>query len=86
MKKERTMTVVTDEEPKTELIKRTPVEGTPFVVIETEGKAFGTFGQYKITEDFKTVPEVEDELMPITWNRITQIATIVAEIITNYKK
>lgn len=86
MTKKNTMTVVKDEEPTSELVKKTEIPETPFVIIETEGRTFGTFGQYKITEDRGTIEEVRAELEPITWNRLLQIMTIVHEMLNNTKK
>lgn len=68
-----------------ELIKRTPIENTPFVIISIEGKNFGTFGQYKITEDRATIKEVENELKEMNWNRLVQIMTLVNYMLNNTK-
>ncbi|AXH76209.1 MAG: hypothetical protein [Microviridae sp.] len=85
MTKKNQMTVVKDDEPKTELIKRTPIEETPFHVIETDGKIFGAFGQYKITENQNSVEEVKEMLSLITWDRIVQISSIILEMLNNKK-
>lgn len=60
-----------------ELVKRTEVSDTPFTIIETEGRVFGTFGQYRITEPSDSYALVEAELRRITWNRIVQIVAII---------
>ena len=66
-----------------ELIKRTPVKETPFTIITMDGKHFGMFGQYKITEDYLTLEECEKALSPITWNRVIQLTAIVSNILNN---
>lgn len=35
------------------IIKREPIEGTPFVVITHDGKSFGVLGHQKVTPDFE---------------------------------
>ncbi len=65
---------------KTELVERVQIEGTPFTVISTEGKNFGVMGGFRITEEMKSVGEVEDELKCITWNRIVQVIMILNEM------
>ena len=48
-----------------------------------DGKHFGMFGQYKITEDYQTLEECEKALSPITWNRVIQLTAIVSNILNN---
>ncbi|AXH77326.1 MAG: replication initiator protein [Microviridae sp.] len=57
------------------------VENTPFVMITIKDETFGAFGQYRITEVYKTKEECEKELTQITWNRIIQIITLVNEML-----
>lgn len=73
-----------------ELIKRHEIKDSPFVVISTEGKVFGTMGQYRITEprtydihdqeerNFQ-ITECENEIKKITWNRLVQVMLILLE-------
>ena len=69
-----------EESSRTELIERNDIKGTPFTVISTEDKHFGVMGGFRITEEMKSVGEVEDELKSITWNRIVQVMMILAEL------
>lgn len=72
-----------------ELVKRYEVRETPFTVIETEGKIFGTLGRYRITEPYEiddngTEAEtlrnrVKEECKRITWDRIIQTMMIVLD-------
>ncbi len=62
-----------------ELISRKEVDGTPFVIVTTEGKSFGVLGKYRITEPRKSKKEVEKELKEITWNRIIQVTMLLIE-------
>lgn len=66
-------------------VKRTDVKETPFTIIEIEGKFFGALANYRITEEYKTFIEVEQELKKITWNRITQVMGILIEILKTNK-
>lgn len=73
----------------TELIKKVPMDNTPFTIITIDGKSFGTFGRYKITEDYENDKQVKAELEKMTWNRVIQIMTLVHTILieseTQYK-
>jgi len=63
-----------------ELIERYPVKESPFTVITIEDKHFGVMGEYKMTEDYKSRGECEDELRRITWNRIIQVMMVLDQI------
>ncbi len=63
-----------------ELVKRSGMEGTPFEVITTKGKSFGTMGDYRITETYKEEEDVIKELSEMTWNRIIQVVMILDEV------
>jgi len=81
--KNKEMTIVKNEqEETTELFTKTEVENTPFIIITMNGKSFGTFGQYRITEEYHTIEQVKTELEKITWNRIIQISSLIVEILT----
>jgi len=67
-------------EKKEQLIERTDIKDTPFVIITTRGKSFGTMGSYRITEEYDTKKEVSQELKKITWNRIVQVMEILTEL------
>jgi SHS2 domain-containing protein len=63
-----------------ELIRRTEVKNTPFVVISlNEKEHFATLGEYRITEKYESQEEAEKECKAITWNRIIQIVMILNE-------
>lgn len=62
-----------------EMIERIPIENTPFIAVRVENKCFGTFGKYKITEDKKTIPEVEEQLQTINYNTITNLIILILE-------
>lgn len=74
------------EKEKTEqLIERDEVENTPFTIITMNGESFGTFGKYKITENYHTKQQCRVELLKVDWNRIVQITTLI-NVILNEKK
>jgi hypothetical protein len=62
---------------KNELIRRKEVEGTPFVVVEVEGKCFATLGNYKITEDFETGIEAESAIKEINWKNLINLMIVI---------
>ena len=64
-----------------ELLERHEVENTPFTIIGTEGKYFGSMGKFRITEPKGTKEEIEKELGEITWNRIVQIILLLLEVV-----
>ncbi len=63
-----------------EMVKRTKIENSPFEIIEMEGYAFGTMGQYRITDKGNSVKEIKEELEKITWNRLIQVVMILNEV------
>lgn len=64
-----------------ELIKREDVENTPFQVITIGKDSFGTFGKYKITEDYENPLQVHAELKKMDWNRVIQIMVLVIDML-----
>ncbi len=62
-----------------ELIKRTDIKDSPFTVIETEGKIFGTMGQYRVTEVMDSFEECKEELEKFSWNRVMQVIMLLNE-------
>ncbi len=62
-----------------ELIKRTEIADSPFTVIETEGKVFGTMGQYRLTEQFDSFEEAMEETRLFTWNRVVQVMMLLVD-------
>lgn len=62
-----------------ELVKRTEIPNSPFVIIETERGCFGALGEYKVTEDYETVEEVEKDLGDVSWNNITKLILVLIE-------
>lgn len=71
--------VLNNEQEGEELVTRKQIDDSPFTIIGTEGKFFGTVGKYRITEPMKTEKAVEKELKDITWNRIVQVMLILIE-------
>jgi len=70
----------------TEIIERFPVKDSPFTVITVDDKHFGVMGEYRMTENYKSRGECEDELRTITWNRIIQVLMVLNEITSKDKK
>lgn len=68
-----------------EMIKRQNIKNSPFEIITIEKESFGVMGEYRITEKYKTIKKVKEELETITWNRIVQVIMILNEVQTKNK-
>lgn len=68
-----------------ELIKRTEVENSPFIIININDEYFGTLGKYRITEIYNNFNDCKNDLEKITWNRITQVIQLIFETLKNNK-
>lgn len=68
-----------------ELIKRHEVSATPFMIIEHEKKFFGSLANYRITEEYDSLKECQNELTAVTWNRIVQVTMLLIETIKSEK-
>ena len=63
-----------------ELIKFTDVENTPFTVISKEDEHIVMLGKYRVSETFENQEEAIKDAESITWNRITQLITIMLRL------
>lgn len=79
LKKSKKNAEVQDNSKSSKLIEREDLAKTPFTVVTTNGESFGTMGKYRITEFYATKEEVKKDLEQMTWNRIVQVAMLVAE-------
>lgn len=64
-----------------ELIKIIPIEGTPFSIVKIEEEMFGAISNAQVTEKVKynkkNLKKIKEELTEISWNRITQLVSIM---------
>ena len=60
-----------------ELVKRTDIVDSPFVVVTTEEGSFVTMGKYRLTEPFESEEEAIINGSEITWNRIIQVLMLI---------
>lgn len=67
---------------KFELIKREPVEGTPFTKVTTDRGTFIGMGQYRLTE-FLESDQIQDILLTKDWNFLLAVVSVVVENIVN---
>ena len=67
-----------------ELFERESIEGTPFKVIHDTEKDeyFGIFGNYLITQNFKTKEEVINKLTPVTYDNIIVMVSVIFDTLT----
>lgn len=71
----------------TELIKHTPVEGTPFHITGNEETGyFLRIGKYRLTDNFKTEDEVQDELFNGQWYITCNLIAVIMEAEKNISK
>jgi hypothetical protein len=68
-----------------ELLKRTEIKDTPFMVITSPEGSFGVLGSFRITELKKSETEVIKELKEINWNRIVQIVLVLIQQMDDQK-
>jgi hypothetical protein len=68
-----------------ELIKRTEIEGTPFVKVEQEGHKFLTLGNYRITDVDITDEEIEKLTKKQDWLFLTTVIGVIAEQVNKLK-
>ena len=78
----KTMEVVKNEE----LVKRTEVEGTPFVLVEQEGMKFLTLGNYRITDVDLTDEELKELTKGVNWLFLTAVVGVIAEQVNKLKE
>jgi len=77
------MEILKNSEKSKELIIREEIKNTPFMLINDTEKNiyFGTFGNYKITEDYLTKEHVIEKLTNITYENIITLCTIICDVI-----
>lgn len=65
-----------------EIFTKTAIKDTPFTIISKDGKHFGVFGAYKLTEEYTNKEQLKKDLQEITWNRIIQVCAIIWDLNT----
>lgn len=63
-----------------ELINFTEVENTPYTVISKEDQHIVMLGRYRVSETFESKDEAIKDANSITWNRITQLITVLLRL------
>ena len=68
----------------TELFEKEEIEGTPFRVIHDTEKDiyFGIFGNYKVTNDYKTKEEIVSKLTPVTYDNIITLCSVIFDTLS----
>lgn len=61
---------------KDEIIKREKVEGTPFHIIQTQGKTFIALGMYKVSQDL-TYKECREAIKTRDWGLMMNVARLI---------
>lgn len=84
--KEYILSSKNSDQPNEELIKREPIDGTPFTVIWTPEKNwFASYKNYQITDQFKTKEEVIEAINYNTWHIIQLLINIMIVETDNIK-
>lgn len=64
---------------KKQLIKREPVEGTPFTIITMDKKSFITVGAYRLSEETTNKEELLRQIENKDWTLTTNVISMIAE-------
>lgn len=68
-------------------VESTEVQGTPFMLIKRtendETKWFGVLGNHRLTPMYDSPDEAHDDILSITWDRITAVVYITLEHYVN---
>lgn len=57
----------------------TNIENSPFTIVRQEDKYYGVIGNHRLTEEYSNLEELREDLLKITWDRLTQVIWAVVE-------
>jgi hypothetical protein len=57
----------------------TNIENSPFTIVRQENKYYGVIGNHRLTEEYSNLEELREDLLKITWDRLTQVIWAVVE-------
>jgi len=60
-------------------IEFTNVENSPFTIVRQEEKYYGVIGNHRLTEAYENLEDLREDLLKITWDRLTQVIWAVVE-------
>ena len=60
-------------------IKFEHIEGTPFTIVKQDEKYYGLIGNHRITDEWTNIDELKEDLLKVSWDRITQVIWAVVE-------
>lgn len=60
-----------------EMVKREKVEGTPFTIVEQQGKTFIAIGMYKVSQDI-TYREAKEAIEKRDWGLMLNVSRLIA--------
>lgn len=70
-----------NKENSSEILKREPIEGTPFTVTGNDEQGFAiSFGKYRLGEIRETPQEAEADLIDEMWNIAARMAGVICDI------
>ena len=59
-----------------EMVKREKVEGTPFTIVEQQGKTFIAIGMYKVSQDI-TYREAKEAIEKRDWGLMLNVSRLI---------
>jgi hypothetical protein len=57
----------------------TNVENSPFTIVRQEDKYYGVIGNHRLTDSYDNLEDLKEDLLEISWNRLTQVIWAVVE-------
>lgn len=63
-----------------QLLERIPVPDTPFMIMKNDGKYFVTFGQYRVSELYEDIDDIDRLIYEKDYNFLLNLMFAVFEI------
>jgi len=60
-------------------IKYFHIENSPFTIVKEKEQYFAVLGKHRVTENYESKKECEEETLKMTWDRVTQVVWSVCQ-------
>ena len=57
----------------------TNIEDSPFTIVRQDDKYYGVIGNHRLTDSYDNLEDLKEDLLEISWNRLTQVIWAVVE-------
>lgn len=57
----------------------TNIEDSPFTIVRQDDKYYGVIGNHRLTDSYEDLDKLKEDLLEISWNRLTQVIWAVVE-------